>query len=133
MLSAVTFIEATTLPQEQCAVTKSEFLANFAEEFRNGLLSLFIGIGGAVIAFKKMSKQYSKDDLDETKSKTEKGVLDMIYERLQELEKINRGLMVELESLREENRQFRTQNEEMRAEVQKLKKFIELNFAPTYE
>ncbi len=110
-----------------------EFLANFAEEFRNGLLSLFIGIGGAVIAFKKMSKQYSKDDLDETKSKTEKGVLDMIYERLQELEKINRGLMVELESLREENRQFRTQNEEMRAEVQKLKKFIELNFAPTYE
>ena len=110
-----------------------EFLASLSEDIRTILISIFVGIGGTVIGFKKMMKQYSKDDLDDTKSKTEKGVLDMIYERLQELEKINRGLMVELESLREENRQFRTQNEEMRAEVQKLKKFIELNFAPTYE
>lgn len=108
-------------------------LAIITENFKDIAITLGVALGGTILGIKKIMKQYTKDDLDQTKSKAEKGVIELIYERLQELEKINRALTVELESLREENMQTRNQNEEMRAEIQKLKKYIELNFTPTYE
>lgn len=106
---------------------------SIGEGLKEIVLSAIVVIGGAALGFKKIMKEYSKDDLAQTKTKAEKGVIELIYERLQELEKINRALTIELETLREENMQTRKQNEEMRNEIQKLKKFIELNFTHTYD
>lgn len=89
-------------------------------------------IGGAVLGWKKLQKVYARDDLDTNRATTESNYLTMIFERLKELETINKGLVLELETMRQENMEAKLQNKEMRTEIQKLRQFIEQNFTPTY-
>lgn len=110
-----------------------EFVAYLQNEVQ-GLLMTLAAIGSfSYLGYKKILKHGNKEDLDSAKAKAEKGVIDLIYVRLQELDKTNRALVEEVEALRRENLVARIQNEEMRKEIHQLKKFIEMNFSPTFD
>lgn len=105
---------------------------SLSQVLQNEILNVAILIGGAWLGYKKLIKHGNKEDLDATKAKAEKNVIDLIYVRLTELEQTNKALTAELEANRKEIMVTRIQNEEMRKEVKQLKRFIELNFAPTH-
>lgn len=104
---------------------------NISDDIKNIIVALGCFLGGGYIGLKKIKTHASQLDLEATKSKTERDVITLIYERLKELETINKALTSEIEALRKENVTIQIQNSEMRAEIKNLRKYIEINFNPT--
>lgn len=106
-------------------------LSTITTEVQSTIFNIVLCTSGAWLGYKKLLKHGNKEDLDSTKLKTERNVIDLIYARLTDLDAVNRALTAEFESLRRENVQTRIQNDELLKEVQQLKKFIEQNFTAT--
>lgn len=97
------------------------------------IMNIVLCSAAAFLGYKKILTHSNKEDLDAAKAKAEKDIIEMLYSRLADFDKINNKLMTELETLRREYIQTRHHNEEMIKEIQHLKKFISLNFAPTFD